>query len=158
MVLGQTVSQAAREVGLSWPKGPWVLEGSAAVGLFADNDSFYPGQTLKSQRPISGLQGHFSYTFRPRLWAAFDTTWYTGGRVDLNGIQGSQFQRNTRVGATLAVPVSRRQSLKVAYNAGASTRFGGDFDTLTVAYQMVWFGPRPSVPRVAPPPGGGLPH
>ena len=137
------------EIGLSYPKGPWMFEGSGGVGR-ADNDSFYPGETRKSQRPISGFQGHISYTFRPRLWAAFDATWYTGGRIDLNGVQGAQFQRNSRLGATLAVPLTPRQSLKVAYNVGATTRSGGDFNTVTVGYQMVWFGAVPGASTECP--------
>jgi hypothetical protein len=135
-----------------------MFEGSGGVGLYEDNDLFYPGERHKSQQSIKGLQGHVSYTFRPRMWVALDGTWYTGGRVDLDGVRGTDFQRNSRLGATFALPLTRRQSLKFAYNTGATTRLGGDFDTFSVAYQMVWFGKRPTPPQVAPPPGGGLPH
>ena len=146
------------EGGISIPRGRWMFEGSAGVGLYGDNDLFYPGERHKSQQSIKGLQGHVSYTFRPRMWVAFDGTWYTGGRVDLDGVRGADFQRNSRLGATFALPLTRRQSLKFAYSTGATTRLGGDFDTFSVAYQMVWFGKRPTPPQVAPPPGGGLPH
>jgi len=146
------------EGGISIPRGRWIFEGSAAVGLFGANDLFYPGERHKTQQSIKGLQGHVSYTLRPRMWVALDATWYTGGRVDLDGVRGADFQRNSRLGATFALPLGRRQSLKFAYSTGTSTRVGGDFDALTVAYQMFWLGKPPTPPQVAPPPGGGLPH
>jgi hypothetical protein len=31
------------------------------------------------------------------------------------------------------------QSLKLAYSTGAATRAGADFDTVTIAWQYVWF-------------------
>lgn len=139
------------EGGISFPKGRWVFDGSASITLFADNDAFYPGQSRKTQQSIKALQGHVSYTFRPRMWVAFDATWYTGGRVDVNGNRGEQFQRNSRAGATFALPIGRKQSLKVAYNTGTSTRFGGDFNAVSIAYQVVWFGKRSLLP-VPPPP------
>ena len=50
-------------------------------------------------------------------------------------MQRSDEQRNTRVGGTLSVPLRANQSLKVAYSTGTTTRIGGDFDTIVLAWQ-----------------------
>ena len=134
-----------------------MFEGSGGVGLLGTT-TLLSGRAPQEPAVHQGFQGHLSYTFRPRMWVALDGTWYTGGRVDLDGVRGRTSSANSRLGATFALPLTRRQSLKFAYNTGATTRFGGDFDTFSVAYQMVWFGKRPTPPQVAPPPGGGLPH
>ena len=83
------------------------------------------------------LQGHVSYTFKPRLWAAIDATWYQGGgaRVD-NGAPSADLN-NSRLGGTVSFPMGRRQSLKFAYSSGLSARTGTNFRTLSVGYQFL---------------------
>jgi hypothetical protein len=68
-----------------------------------------------------------------------DGTWYSGGRTTVDGVDKLDLQRNTRLGATWSVPVGTRQSLKLAYSAGATTRVGADFRTITAAWQIVFF-------------------
>ena len=92
-----------------------------------------------NRSPIGAFQLHASYTFRPRLWLAADATYYTGGRSTLDGVENDDGLRNSRFGLTAAFPLGRRQSLKVAWASGVSTRIGGDFDSVTVAWQILWF-------------------
>jgi hypothetical protein len=126
------------EVGVSVPVRRWTLDGYAGVWLFGKNREFYPGTATLEQDPVTALQGHVSYTIRPRLWAAFDATWYSGGTTSVDGVSKNNLQRNSRVGATLSLPVASRQSLKFAYSTGATTRLGADFDTFAVGWQMLW--------------------
>lgn len=126
------------EVGVSVPVRRWTLDGYAGVTFFTANDEFYPGTSRLEQDPVTALQAHASYTLRPRLWAAFDATWYSGGTTSVNGVSKANLQRNSRVGATLSLPLAARQSLKFAYSTGATTRIGGDFDTFVVAWQMIF--------------------
>jgi hypothetical protein len=70
---------------------------------------------------------------------AVNGTWYAGGQTEVDGVKAAEPYRNTRLGATLSVPIGARQSLKVAYSAGAATRVGADFRTLTGAWQLVLF-------------------
>jgi hypothetical protein len=102
------------------------------------NDEFYPGASTRTQRRIVALQAHVSYTARPRLWIAADGTWYSGGRTTVDGIEKRDLQRNSRLGATLSLPLARQQSLKVNGSVGATTRAGSDFRTIAVAWQMSW--------------------
>jgi hypothetical protein len=125
------------ELGLYHPLGPWSLELSTGVWLFADNDEFL-GDSRREQDPITTAQAHISYTFRPRLWIAANGTWYRGGDTEVDDVDNADLQKTSRIGLTLSVPVGRQQSLKVAWSDGTTTRIGADFTTWTVAWQYVW--------------------
>lgn len=125
------------ELGLYHPLGPWSLEISAGVWLFTDNDDFLGGQR-REQDPITTVQGHVSYTVRPRLWVAVDGTWYRGGDTIVDGVHNEDLQKTSRVGVTLSVPLVGEQSLKIAWSDGTATRIGADFTTWTVAWQNAW--------------------
>ena len=129
------------EVGVSVPVGRWTLDAYGGVWFFTTNDSFFPGTFIREQAPVAAIQGHVSYTVRPRLWLAFDATFYSGGTSRINGVDKADLQRNSRLGAAISVPAGRRQSIKAAYSAGATTRIGGDFRTLAVSWQMTWLRP-----------------
>jgi hypothetical protein len=128
------------EVGVSVPKGPWDFDAYLGVWLFTDNPDFFPGGYVRSQQRVVALQGHASYTFKPRLWAAFDATWYEGGGASVDGGEPSGAMNNSRLGATVSFPVGRRQSFKVAYSSGVSARTGTNFRTLSIGYQFLRFG------------------
>jgi len=127
------------EVGLSIPAARWTFDGYAAVWLFTDNDHYFPGESRRHQDAILALQTHVSYTLWRRAWVAGNATWYAGGKSSIDGAPSSASYRNARFGATLAVPAGARQSLKIAYSAGAATRLGADFRTITAAWQMIFF-------------------
>ena len=76
------------EVGVSKALGPWTLEAAAGVTFFTDNDQFF-GNGVRQQDPLYSVQGHAIYNLNPRLWAALDGTYYTGGRTSLEW-QGGQ--------------------------------------------------------------------
>jgi Putative MetA-pathway of phenol degradation len=126
------------ELGVSHPAGRWTIDAYAGVWFFTENDEFYPGAARREQDPIAALQGHVSYTLGRRAWLAVNGTWYSGGTTSIDGVDKADLQRNSRLGATLALPLGSRQSLKFAYSAGATTRVGADFRTFTVAWQLVF--------------------
>lgn len=125
------------ELGLYHPIGPWSLELSAGVWLFADNDDFL-GDMRREQDPITTVQAHVGYTFRPQLWLAANTTWYRGGETTVDGMRNEDLQKTSRIGLTLSVPVTRGHSLKFAWSDGMTTRIGSDFTTWTVVWQYGW--------------------
>ncbi len=126
------------EVGVSIPRGRWDFDAYAGVWLFTRNPDFYTSGRLRTQDPLTSLQGHASYTFKPRLWLAANGTWYSGGaaRVDDDSPTGSV--NNSRLGVTLSLPAGRRQSVKISYSSGVSVRTGTDFDAVGVVWQWVW--------------------
>jgi hypothetical protein len=127
------------EVGLAVPKGRWDFDAYLGVWLFSDNSDFYSGGRTRSQEPVVALQGHASYTFRPRLWAAVDATWYQGGAASIDGVEPSGAMNNSRLGATVSFPMGRQQSLKAAYSSGVAVRTGTNFRTLSVGWQWLRF-------------------
>ena len=127
------------EIGVSRPAGRWTLDAYAGVWFFTRNDSYFPGGATRQQDPIVAIQTHLSYALSRRAWVALNATWYTGGRSRIDGEYKADLQRNTRLGATLSIPCGVRQSLKFAYSAGATTRIGADFRTMTAAWQIVIF-------------------
>jgi hypothetical protein len=129
------------EVGVAVPKGPWDIDAYAGIWLFTSNSNFYPGDLRRTQDPMVALQGHVSYTFKPRLWLAFDATWYSGGAASVEDGEPTGAVSNSRLGATLSLPIMRQQSLKLSYSAGVAVRTGTDFRTLAVGWQWLWFRP-----------------
>jgi hypothetical protein len=127
------------EVGVAVPKGPWDFDAYFGVWFFTDNEDFFPGGRTRSQDPVVALQGHASYTFKPRLWAAIDATWYEGGGASIDGSEPSGAMNNSRLGATVSFPMGRYQSLKLAYSSGVAVRTGTDFRTLSVGWQFLRF-------------------
>jgi hypothetical protein len=135
------------ELGLSRRWGHWVLDGYGGAWFYTTNHEFFshnqfsPGTNVQSQNPIGAFEGHLSYDVKPRLWASFDGNFWVGGRTSINGIQNpNSLQKNSRIGATVSLPVSRHQSLKVSYNRGAYIRYGGNFNNVSVGWQYSWVG------------------
>ena len=130
------------EVGVSVPIRR--VDADVYVGgwFFTGNGDFYPGGLTRTQDAMLAVQAHVSYTLRPRLWVAFDSTWYSGGAAQVGGGDPSTPVDNSRAGVTLSLPVGRRYSLKVAYATGVTVRTGTDFNTLAVAWQALWLSRR----------------
>ncbi len=127
------------EIGLSYKVNTqWLLDLYAGVWLFTNNKSFYPGASLRSQDPLITFQTHISYNFNPLMWAAVDLTFYNGGQSSVNDYYNDDGQNNTRLGATFNLPVSKQNSIKIAYSTGAIIRFGANFSTISIAWQMLF--------------------
>lgn len=128
------------QVGVShnWD-GKLYLDLYAGAWLFSPNQAVYPGTNTKTQDPLVSLQLHGSYSFTKRIYAALESTWYSGGETQLNGGPSSTRQDNTRVGALFSYGFSARESVKLNYSVGASARVGQKFSTLGLTYQLLWF-------------------
>lgn len=134
---------AKTEFGLVHPIGKWYLEAYAGAWFFGDNDQFRGAHT-RSQEPLESVQAHVSYSFRPRLWLAFDATFYSGGQTTIDGTANNDRQENSRAGLTLSLPVGKKYSLKASWSRGASTRIGSNFTAFGLGLQYTWLDrPRP---------------
>ena len=58
----------------------------------------------------------------------------------INGALNNDLQQNWRVGATLAIPVNRLNSIKFSASSGVSARTGNDYDAIAIAWQYRWGG------------------
>ncbi|MGR9106288.1 MAG: transporter [Gammaproteobacteria bacterium] len=122
------------EIGLSKALGPVTLELDGGIRFYTDNHNFFNGR-VRQQDPIYSVQGHLIYSFPYGIWAAVDGTYYAGGRTSVNGIRDNNLQQNSRLGATLALPLSRYHSIKLYFSSGVSTRTGSSFDAAGIAWQ-----------------------
>ncbi len=132
------------EIGFSrrW-RQRWVADGYVGAWFFTPNHNFFPGQSVKTQEATGSVEGHLSYYVRPRLWASFDANFWAGNRSTIDGVEKPDEQRNSRIGGTMSIPVSRRNSVKFSYSRGAYVTIGGNFRTITAAWQYSWIaGPR----------------
>ena len=127
------------ELGLSKAVGAWTFEGKLAAAIFTDNNDFFGGKH-RSQDPIYSSQGNAIYSFANGVWASLDATYYAGGRTTLDGVRGDDLQQNWRVGATLALPVNARNSVKLYASSGVFARTGNNFDLLGIVWQYRWGG------------------
>jgi hypothetical protein len=133
------------EVGLSRQWGHWVVDGYGGAWLYTRNADYFspkPGtQNVQTESAIGSFEGHLSYDVKPRFWASLDGNFWFGGSTSVNGIPNpTTLQRSSRVGATLAYPVSKHQSLKLSYSRGDYVRFGGNFNNVSLAWQYSWIG------------------
>lgn len=126
------------EFGFSKAIGPWTLELTPAVNLYLENNDYFGGKSRK-QDPILSTQVSASYTFRPGMWAALATTYYNGGQTTVEGAANDNEQEGVRLGLTVAVPLSRTQSVKLYANAGFS-HGDNDFNAFGIAWQYRWGG------------------
>lgn len=135
------------EIGYSGRRGHVVLDTYGGMWFFTTNPEYFshnasfPGTRTLSQKPIASFEGHLSYDVRPRFWVSLDGNFWYGGRTSLNGVENPQtLQKNSRIGVTASVPVSKHQSLKFSYSRGAFVTIGGDFQNVSVAWQYSWLG------------------
>jgi hypothetical protein len=56
----------------------------------------------------------------------------------VDGVEGKDLQKNTRLGLTVAIPMGIHQSLKINLSTGVSTRTGSDYDVVGLIWQYRW--------------------
>ena len=125
------------ELGVSRALGKWTLEGAAGLWLYTANHQYYGSNSL-TQLPLGSLQVHVVRNLPRRSWLAFDGTFYTGARSQINGRDQANYQGNTRFGATFGIALNRRQAIKISYFEGALTRVGTDIRSLGISYNVIW--------------------
>jgi hypothetical protein len=65
-------------------------------------------------------------------------TYDYGGRTKIDGLRSDTFYSNSRVGATLALPVNRNNSIKLFASSSLHTSAGTQFDLVGIVWQYRW--------------------
>ena len=125
------------DIGVSKAWGPFTLELSGGAYFFTNNNEYYMNSTLK-QDPLLTAQVHGSYNFGRGVWAALSWSCDYAGRTTINGVRSEDAYNNTRAGATLALPINRRNSIKFFASTSLHTTVGTDFNMVGVAWQHRW--------------------
>lgn len=79
------------QLGITHTRGPWSVEGTAAVWFWTDNTDYF-GNTTRKQDPLYAMQGHLVYFLRPGAWVAGSLAW---GEAGENSIDGERKQDET---------------------------------------------------------------
>jgi hypothetical protein len=126
------------EMGLSKAIGRFRLEAGLSVSVFTTNHDYYGGNTLE-QDPLYSGRANLVYQFDSGIWMAFNGTYYSGGRTRLNDALREDLVQASRVGATLSLPIDRKNSVKFSLSDGVTVRTGNtDFRILGVSWQHRW--------------------
>ena len=64
----------------------------------------------------------------------------SGSPGNTAGVEGDDLQKNTRLGATVALSVSRYNSIKLYGSTGVSARTGSNFNLGGILFQYRWGG------------------
>jgi hypothetical protein len=127
------------DMGISKAWGALTLEFSTGVFFFSKNDDYFGGKTLK-QDPLSTTQVHATYNLGRGVWAALSWAYDYGGRTTIDGVRNDDSHSNSRLGATLAVPVNRNNSIKLFGSTSLHTKAGTGFDLAGILWQYRWGG------------------
>ena len=127
------------EIGFSTPVGKWSFEAAVGAWFFTDNDNFYNGLRLE-QDPLVVAKLHAIRNIRPGFWWALAAGYGYGGRTYVDGEARATIQRNWRVSAMLAYPITPAAGISVTVATGGNAGAGTDFDAIAVGYQIAWGG------------------
>ena len=132
------------ELGYSRRWGNWLLDGYGGVWFYTINNAFYsvPKPEPQTESPIGSFEGHLSYDFnKPRCWVSLDGNFWFGGTTSLNSIPNADTrQTSSRIGATASFRLWKHQTIKISYSDGTYIRFGGNYQSVSVAWQYSWIG------------------
>jgi hypothetical protein len=126
------------EIGVSKRFKHVYAEAYVGTWFYTQNTNYFGGNNLK-QKPTLSLQAHASYYFKNQIWFGFNTNWYKVGEVAINDVYTGDTQKDWRLGGTFSVPLTKSQSLRLQYHTGVYADLGLNYDSLTLAYQYVFF-------------------
>lgn len=126
------------ELGISKRFKHVYAEAYVGTWFYTKNNDYFDGSELK-QKPTISLQAHASYYFKNQMWVGINTNWYKVGEVAINDVYSDDTQKDWRLGAVFSVPLTKTQSLRLQYHTGIYADLGLNYDSLTLAYQYVFF-------------------
>jgi hypothetical protein len=131
------------ELGYSQRIGHWLIDGYAGAWFYTLNPKSFalPVPQPQTEKPIGSFEGHLSRDFGNGTWVSVDGNFWWGGLTSLNGISNPVTeQTSSRIGGTAAWRFAEHQSLKFSYSDGTYIRFGGNYQSVSLAWQYSWLG------------------
>jgi hypothetical protein len=128
------------EIGISHPFGAghkWVLDAYANAYFYTDNTSYHGTEVLR-QQALPGVEGHISYPFTPKLWAALDTRYSFRGDSLVNGIDQNNSQQNFILGSEVSLSVNSRNLLVFEFAKALVHQNGTAYTGFTLKYLYSW--------------------
>lgn len=125
------------QMGVWHRMGHFTFEAYAGIWLFTDNNDFL-GSQVRSQKPLYTFQLHASYEFENGLWIAASTRQSLGGDVTVGDADSLDPESNNRLGLSVSIPLAPKYMIKVLATTAAKSTVGNDYNTLSLAWQMVF--------------------
>lgn len=132
--LGQNRYTIRPQIGLLHTQGKWSYELTGSIFFYTDNDDFYGGK-LREQKPLYAIQSHVIHSLEKSRWISVSVGYGTGGQSIIEGINKNDKRHTLLSAVSFGMPISRTQSLKVAYIYQKSNSATGiDSDSLILAW------------------------
>lgn len=125
------------QIGISKTLTNWNVELYSSAWFYTANNNFFGGNTL-TQDPIYTIKTHCIYTFKNRMWMAFDIGYAIGGITYINGEETESRISTMRLGLDWAYPITRFQTIKFSIISAIRLERGSDFNGLSLNYQIRW--------------------
>ena len=128
------------EIALTHPFGPeqkWEFDAYANISFYTDNASYHGSEILR-QQPLTGLEGHISYSFNDSVWVSLDTRYSFHGTTFLNGVTQNNAQRNFILGSRMNISLNPRNSLVFEFAKALVHDNGPALVGFSVKYDFTW--------------------
>ena len=124
--------------GISQTFERWVLEAHVGAWFFSENKAFLGDNSLE-QSSLWVLKANIIKSFNKKgMWLAFSTGYGYGAQTYVNTVRRDALISQLRLGATYALPLSKKNILKFAVGSGIRFQQGADFDVLGVTFSHMW--------------------
>lgn len=91
-----------------------VYEITGGLTGYSENDSFAGSNKLKQDK-LYHVETHISYTVLPTMWASFDSFYFNGGNIKLNGNYLNKSQNAVLLGTSLGYLITPQHFIKLSY-------------------------------------------
>lgn len=114
------------------------LELNAFVSFYTDNGDYQGGKKLE-QKPKLGLEAHYSYTFKPGLYASADLSYAGGGETTLNGLDQDNRANSWMAGFGGGIAFSVQDAVSISYmQTFAHADASPDVRSVMAYYRHAW--------------------
>jgi len=128
------------EFAVAFPFGPqkkWELDTYANAYFYTENASYHGAESFQ-QKPLSGVEGHISYSFRSSAWASLDTRYSFGGDTFVNGVDQKNAQENFTLGSEVNLSLNSRNIIVFEFGKLIVHHNGPTYGGFGVKYFYSW--------------------
>lgn len=135
--IGQNRFVIRPQIGVLHNRGKWSYELTSSVIFFTENNDFFGGN-LRSQKPMFAVQGHIIKRFESKLWASISAGTGAGSKSTINNVSKDDRRNDVLASLALGYPISKKQSLKLAYVYSRTTRIiGSNTDSIVLGWALL---------------------
>lgn len=132
--LGQNRYTIRPQIGLVHRQDKWSYELTTSIFIYTNNNDFYGGKR-REQKPLYAIQGHVIYSLDAGKWLSVSAGYGIGGQSTIDGVNKKDKRHTLLSAISFGMPISRSQSIKMAYIYQKSNSATGlDSDSFVFAW------------------------